>query len=292
MWTFRLFNAVVVLALLGAGVAYAAADPSAAAPRAAVKGDVLVFSSPPRETAEVAKKLYDPIAAYLSKVLGKPVVYKYPRTFGVYRTEMLNGDYDILFDGAHFIGYRVQKQQHNALVKFPNESRSWAVFIRNGEKISTVSDLIGKIVCAQPTPTIGALVVLSQFDRDQSRQPFLVSVKVREDIYKNVLSGTCAAGVLPITELKALDPNGAASILYQSAPIADQGFSAGPRVSRDDQAKIAKALLAPEAAGPTEGIRTRFKGGPGLVAAKNDEYTPFAELLRNEWGFADQLTSR
>jgi len=282
--------AVAAALLLMTAGAHAAPTPPAAG--GAAKTDPLIFSSPPRETADAGKKLYQPIADYLSKALGRPVVYKYPRTFGVYRAEMLNGGYDILFDGAHFIGYRIQKQQHNALVRMPNEGRAWAIFARKGERISKVTELAGKTVCAQPAPTIGALVLLSQFDKDPSQQPFLVPVKVREGIYNGVLSGHCAAGVLPNTELAALNGSGAAVTVYESAPIADQGFSAGPRVSREEQAKIIAALLAPEAAGPTEGIRTRFKGGAGLIPVKNEDYVPFADLLRNEWGFGDQLANR
>lgn len=290
MSTLSVSAVVAAVSLMMVAAAHAAPTPPAASVGA--KGDILIFSSPPRETADQGKKLYQPIAEYLSKVLGRPVVYKYPRTFGVYRAEMLNGGYDILFDGAHFIGYRIQKQQHNALVRFPNEGRAWVIFTRKGETLSKVSDLAGKTVCAQPAPTIGALVLLSQFDKDASRQPFLVPVKVREGIYKGVLSGHCAAGVLPNTELAALNGSGAAMTIYESAPITDQGFSAGPRLSREEQAKIAAALVAPEAAGPTEGIRTRFKGGAGLIPVQNQEYLPFVDLLRNEWGFTEQASSR
>jgi hypothetical protein len=248
----------------------------------------LVFSSPPRESAEAAKKLYQPVADYLSKVLGKPVVYKYPRTYGVYRTEMINGGYDILFDGAHFIGYRIQKHKHNALVRFPTENRTWVVFTRKDAKIDSVNGLAGYTVCAQPRPTLGSLVVLSQFDNDPTRQPLIVPVtQAREATYQAVIAGHCMAGVLPITELKPLDTNGSVKVLYERA-IMDQGFSAGPRVTPEDQAKIIAALLAPEAAGPMAGVRARFyKGGEALIRAKNEEYVPFADLLRNEWGFGE-----
>ena len=292
MSTLSVSAVVAAASLMLAAAPHAAPTPPAVSVSASAKGEALIFSSPPRETADAGKKLYQPIAEYLSKVLGRPVVYKYPRTFGVYRAEMLNGGYDILFDGAHFICYRIQKQQHNALVRFPNEGRAWAIFARKGAGISKVSELAGKTVCAQPAPTIGALVLLSQFDKDPSRQPFLVPVKVREGIYNGVLSGHCAAGVLPNTEFAALNGSGAAAIVYESAPITDQGFSAGPRLSREEQAKITAALLAPEAAGPTEGIRTRFKGGAGLIPVKNEDYLPFVDLLRNEWGFAEQASNR
>jgi ABC-type phosphate/phosphonate transport system substrate-binding protein len=292
MLSYKRLCAVAAVALFVSGALPAASNPSPAksAPTVAIPKGALIFSSPPRESEEAAKKLYQPLADYLSKVLGKPVVYKYPRTYGVYRTEMINGGYDIVFDGAHFIGYRIQQHKHNALVRFPTENRTWVVFTRKDGKINTVSELAGQAVCAQPRPTLGSLVVLSQFDSEPTRQPLIVPVTgAREATYQAVMAGHCAAGVLPITELKPLDQAGLAKVLHERA-IADQGFSAGPRVSSEDQAKIAAALLAPESAAAMEGVRARFyKGGEALVRAKNEEYLPFADLLRNEWGFYNGL---
>ena len=79
----------------------------------------LVFSAPPRETPTIGNKRYQPIASYLSKVLGRKVVYKHPGTWGAYRTEMLQGDYDIVFDGPHFNSYRAEKMKYNILAKIP-----------------------------------------------------------------------------------------------------------------------------------------------------------------------------
>ncbi|HKQ31288.1 MAG TPA: PhnD/SsuA/transferrin family substrate-binding protein, partial [Burkholderiales bacterium] len=61
--------------------------------------DALIFTSAPRETVADGTKIYGPVAEYLSKALGKKVVYRHPGTWGAYRSEMLRGDYDIIFDG-------------------------------------------------------------------------------------------------------------------------------------------------------------------------------------------------
>lgn len=282
---FKLKSWSLMLALLASGAVQAAPSPAKVSSIPGAKSNALILSSPPRETEEAAKKLYQPVAEYLSKVTGKKIVFKYPRTFGVYRTEMINGVYDIVFDGAQFTGYRVQQLKHNVLVKFPTENRSFVAFVRKNEKINSLAELSSQTVCAQPPPSLGTLVMLTNFD--SKRQPLIVPMKGREAIYKGVAAGHCTAGVAPVPELKALDQAGAMRIIFESAPMPDQAFSVGPRVSPEDQAKIAAALLAPEAAGPTEPIRVRFKGGDNFVPAKNEEYTPFAELLRSEWGFYD-----
>ena len=68
----------------------------------------LVLSAPPRETAEDGKSIYQPVAEYLSTVIGRRVVYQHPGTWGLYRTTMLRGGYDLVFDGPHFNSYRIE----------------------------------------------------------------------------------------------------------------------------------------------------------------------------------------
>ncbi|HEX20223.1 MAG TPA: hypothetical protein ENG78_05330, partial [Acidiferrobacteraceae bacterium] len=50
---------------------------------------VYIFSAPPRETMQVGKDKYDPVARYLSMIIGKKVVYEHPGNWGVYRSRMI-----------------------------------------------------------------------------------------------------------------------------------------------------------------------------------------------------------
>ena len=63
----------------------------------------LILTAPPREKPEAGQKLYGPIASYLTKLLGKKVVYKHPQNWLNYQHEMRHDKYDIVFDGPHFI---------------------------------------------------------------------------------------------------------------------------------------------------------------------------------------------
>src|SRR5688500_13095569 len=99
----------------------------------ATDAGTLLFTSAPRESATEGAKIYGPVADYLSKALGKKVVYRHPGTWGAYRSEMLRGDYDIIFDGPHFNSYRVEKLKHNVLVRLPG-LHGFAVVTRKSEK--------------------------------------------------------------------------------------------------------------------------------------------------------------
>ncbi len=246
--------------------------------------EAIVFTAPPRETPEEGMEIYKPVADFLSKTIGKRVVYKHPGTWGVYRTEMLKGSYDIVFDGPHFNGYRMEKLSHNILVKIP-ERHEFAVIVRKDqEAYASVKQMAGRTFCTHAPPNLGTLVLLSQFD-NPSRQPVIVNTKGWDAIYEGVVSGKCVGGILPVLNLKKYDHAGATRIVYKTQAMPNQAFSAGPRVSLEDQARIAQALVSPDAASPTEKLRTAYKVGKSFALADNQEYRGLAEFLRNEWGY-------
>lgn len=246
--------------------------------------EALVFTAPPRETPEQGKEIYQPIAEYLSKVIGKKIVYKHPGTWGVYRTKMLQGSYDLIFDGPHFNSYRMEKLSHNILVKIP-ERHEFAVIVRKDETaFNSIKQMAGRTFCTHAPPNLGTLVLLSQFD-NPSRQPVIVNTKGWGNIYEGVASGKCVGGVLPVLNLKKYDRAGLMRIVYKTQAMPNQAFSAGPRISLEDQAKIAQALVSPDAAGPTAKLRNAYKVGDSFALATNQEYRGLAEFLRNEWGY-------
>ncbi len=246
--------------------------------------NALVFSAPPRETAQAGKEIYGPVADYLSKVIGKKVVYKYPGTWGVYRTKMLEGGYDIIFDGPHFNSYRMEKLSHNILVNIP-ERHEFAIIVRKDQtSFKNMQQLTGHTFCTHAPPNLGTLVLLSQFD-NPARQPVIINTKGWDHIYQGVVSGKCTGGVLPVLNLKKYDRNGETRIVYKTQAMPNQAFSAGPRVSLEDQQKIARALVSPKAAGPTAKLRATYKVGDSFAPANNEEYRGMAVYLRNEWGY-------
>jgi ABC-type phosphate/phosphonate transport system substrate-binding protein len=246
--------------------------------------EALVFTAPPRETPEAGIAIYQPVADYLSRAIGKKVRYKHPGTWGVYRTEMLKGSYDIIFDGPHFNSYRMEKLSHNILVKIPQRHEFAVIVHKDKSAFQTVSQMAGRTFCTHAPPNLGTLVLLSQFD-NPSRQPVIINSKGWENIYNGVISGKCVGGVLPMANLKKVDRANLARIVFKTAAMPNQAFSAGPRVSLEDQMKLAQALASPDAAAPTEKLRAAYKVGDGFALASNQEYQGLAEYLRNEWGY-------
>jgi ABC-type phosphate/phosphonate transport system substrate-binding protein len=242
----------------------------------------LVFAAAPRESTQEGQQIYTPIAAYLSKALGKRVVYRHPGTWGAYRSEMLKGNYDIVFDGPHFNSYRAEKLQHHVLVKLPGR-HEFAVIVRKGEKFTSLAQMGGRTFCTHAPPNLGALILLSQFD-NPSRQPSIIPTDGWEKIYAGVMSGRCAGGILPLANLKKLDAHEDTRVLFKTTALPNQAFSAGPRLTAEEKARVAAALTAPEAAVATEKLRAAFKAEQ-LVATNDAEYQGIAQYLRSEWGY-------
>lgn len=256
-------------------------DMLAATPAAA--SETLVFTAPPRETPEIGREIYQPIADHLSQVIGKKIIYRHPGTWGVYRTEMLKGGYDLVFDGPHFNSYRMEKLSHNILVKLP-ERHEFAVVVKKDQPFTAPTQMFGRTFCAHAPPNLGTLVLLSQFD-NPSRQPVIVSTDGWDKIYQGVASGKCAGGVLPMANLKKFDKDGQTKVIFKTAAMPNQALSAGPRIAVEDQAKIVGALLSPEGSVSTAKLRAAYKGGDNFAPATNSEYAGLANYLRSEWGY-------
>jgi ABC-type phosphate/phosphonate transport system substrate-binding protein len=263
------------------GVAGGRTDPAAAAAGL----DALVLTAPPRETPEGGREIFEPLAKYLSTVLGKPVVYKHSGNWGVYRSEMLKGSYDIVFDGAHFNGYRAEKLQHTIVAKAPGEMVFVTIVRHDNAQITQSRQLAGRGVCAHAPPNLGTLTLLAQFD-NPLRQPIIVSTDGWKNIYDGVAQGKCAAGVLPHGQLNKFDPSGVtAKVIHRERAVPNNAISVGPRLSAEEVRKVATALLAPQAAAPTEKLRKAYNVGERFVRAGNQEFTGLAEFLRSEWGY-------
>lgn len=289
---FLALAAVLALGALGTAQATDRTTRVAYAPAAEVlpaqpvlAGAELVLSAPPRETAEEGARRFGPVAAYLSEVLGRRVVYRHPGTWGAYQAEMLKGAYDLVFDAPHFNGWRIERLGHNVLVKVPGEY-TYAVFVRkDNTRVHAISQLAGRKVCAHAPPHLGTLVMWRQFD-NPSRQPTIIVTDGYRNVYEALLEGKCEAAVLSMKHLDKWDPDGARTrVIYKNRALPQQALSAGPRLTAAEQARVAAALLAPAGQGPLQVLRESYGFGSGFVAARNEEYAGLGEYLRNEWGY-------
>ncbi|MCR4302444.1 MAG: phosphate/phosphite/phosphonate ABC transporter substrate-binding protein, partial [Sulfuricaulis sp.] len=228
--------------------------------------NMLVFSAPPRETEEEGIRTYQPIADYLTHVTGKTIVYRHPKDWLTYQTEMQRGSYDLVFDGPHFNSWRISHLRHTALVKIDGE-HAFAVIVRkDNSRVTELKQLAGQKVCGMNPPNLGTLSVLAQFDNPM-RQPLILNSVGWSKAYEGVaFEKKCAAAIVPVSNLKTF-PNheNVVRIVHKSKVLPNQALSAGPRISVPDQARIAAALVSPEGSAAIKRLLSASGAEQGLA---------------------------
>ena len=143
----------------------------------------LVLSAPPRGKVENENKTYQPVAEYLSKATGRKIVYRHIDNWLSYQSEMQKGKIDIVFDGPHFVSWRMAALQHEPIAKLPGKLAFVAVVRADDQEINDPSDLAGRAVCAFAPPNLATLTFLAQFE-NPARQPRIVNVESFGQAYK------------------------------------------------------------------------------------------------------------
>jgi len=104
----------------------------------------LIMTAPPREQPEAGEKIYAPLAAHLTELLGEKVTYKHPKNWLEYQRDLRHDVYDIVFDGPHFVSWRVAHLNHDVLVKLPGTLEFVIVINKDDQDIKVMKDLVGK----------------------------------------------------------------------------------------------------------------------------------------------------
>ena len=245
----------------------------------------LVLSSAPRDSKEKEEEIYKPITDMMSTATGQKVTFKHGDNFLVYQSEMRKGNYDIVFDGPHFVGWRMTKLSHVPLVKFPDNLVFAAITSKKHDKINDLKGLVGRTVCAFPPPNLATLSILVEFE-NPSRQPLILETESFPAVYKKVMAGKCVGGILQAKLFQDLDKEAQmGKVLYTSKPLPNQAFSAGPRVTPEMRDKIIKAMLSAEGAVATQKLRDVYKIQAAMQPATEEEFKGLGKLLRDVWGF-------
>lgn len=248
--------------------------------------NMLVFSAPPRETEEEGIRTYQPIAEYLSRIIGKTIVYKHPGDWLTYQTQMQRGSYDLVFDGPHFISWRISKLQHSTLVKIAGEHVFAVVVRKDDNRITDIKQLAGQKLCGMNPPNLGTLAVLGQFD-NPARQPLIMNNVGWTKAYEGVaFEKKCAAAIVPLANLKKFsNSENIVRIVYKTKVLPNQAFSAGPRISTADQARIAAALISQEGSPAMARLISAHGTDKGLAYASKEDYAGLDVYLKDTWGY-------
>lgn len=244
-----------------------------------------LFTAPPRESQERGIEIYKPIADYLTKATGERFIYKHPGNWTDYSRDMQGQAYDLVFDGPHFVSWRIKNINHDVAVKLP-QLHIWRVIVKSDNKtVTSMDDLVGKKVCAPKSPNFGMLTMMSHYP-NPDRQPVHVITKGWKDGFNGVVQGKCEAAVLPKTNHRKFDPDFLkTNSIHTHLPYPNQAFTSGPKMSADLKLNVKKSLLSKQGQEATLKLRERFTRGANLVDAENDEYEGVSLVLKRAGNF-------
>jgi len=259
-----------------------------AAVRGAEDEGALVFSTPPTQPPDVTRRNFQPLVDYLSRKSGRKIRLVPARSFLEYANKMRAGEYDMLFDGPHFIAWRIKHLDHTALAKLPGKLRFYVV-VREDAGIGRVSDLVGKRVCGPASPNLATLSFIDEF-RNPARQPIVIPVKSFRHALMCLKKGKSVASVFRDKFWDRKVPGGAKKGLTVLAVIdrnvPDRGFSITREVDAETRRKLRKALIATSDTEIAAKVLASIGGArKGFVPATDAEYRGLERLLRPVWGF-------
>ena len=253
----------------------------------AAVGDVITFATAPTQSVDRTKELYGPLAEYLSKETGKDVKLVIPKNFLEYTNKMRKGEYDIIFDGPHFVSWRMENIRHTPIARLPGKLVFVAV-VKDDGKIKKIDDLVARNVCAVNAPNLATLSVLDALP-NPVRQPSIVSQRSFKEALNCLKQGKGIAAFLPIKFWKKFTKKGKTDglkVLYSTSkrPLPPRTFSITKEIDLVTRNKIAAALINSEGQPGAKPLLDRFKSKQ-FVAVNKREYNGLSGLLISVWGF-------
>lgn len=252
----------------------------------------LIFTAPPRETAEAGMKVYGPIAAYLTQLLGVRVEYRHPKNWFNYEREMRKDTYDIILDGPHFVSWRIVHLGHEALVKLPGKLQFMLLTDKSNTAIDHADKLVGKKICGISPPHLSTLSILDYY-QNPVRQPVIKGIKGgMGKVLKTYFSrkAGCSALVLRNVFLKKKvkkEQRDTLKVLFTSKAMPNQAITVSKRVNQAAKDKIKYELSAGKGVASTQGVIKRFAGkAKSFIPVKANEYDGYNMLLEGViWGW-------
>jgi len=251
----------------------------------------LIFSAPPREDPQQGVVIYEPLAKFMSGVLGQTVVYRHSENWGTYSEAIKAGSYDIVLDEPHLVSWRIEHSGHQPIVALQGSIHFYLYTAAAQSSLRDISDLKFHRFCAEALPNLSALAFVVQFDGPN--KPRLVSAPGGLDAaYRRFLDGGCSAFVVRDSTLARVSDEEKANLkrLSESPHFPNLTLTVGPRVPAAKHQALQRALMDPNGAAAAAMFIDRYGEGQStrFVRARARGYKGFNKLLEGVvWGWRE-----
>lgn len=256
---------------------------AASATNAHATKDEIIFSTAPTHTPQETQNIYAPLIDLLTKSTGKKFIIKPAENFVEYTNNMRKGAYDMLFDGPHFVGWRMDRQGHVPLARFPGNNRI-VVVVRQESTIKTLDDLVAQKVCAFASPNMLTMAFL-QYYPNPARQPMLVREQGFKELEDCLRSGKGEAAVLrDMVWEKKMKQDGLRALTADYRSFPERTFSISKEVDDAIRQQIVEVLISEEGSKAGAEVLKRFNKDK-FIKSDTKAYQGLGELLSPVWGF-------
>jgi len=240
----------------------------------------LKFAIQPILSAEKTKKVYAPLAEYLTKKIGITIKIVTASNWMSYWETMKKGkEYDIILDAAHFTDFRIKRLGYTVLAKIPN-TVSYTLVTNDDDLVLDPKELTGKQIATPGSPSLGGIRLAEMFP-NPIRQPIFIETPDSIEAIEKVLKGDVQAAIVPtplLNKYRDLNP------VITTAQVPHIAISVSSRVSKETRAAIKNALIF--ATDSKEGVEMldaiQF---PEFVNASPTTYAGQGKLLQGVWGY-------
>ena len=243
----------------------------------------LIFATAPTHSTQKTLEIYQPIVDYLSEVTGQEIVINTASTFIDYNNNLQKNTYDIIFDGPHFVGWRMEKFNHTPVARLPGYIKI-VIVVKKNSNITSLKQLHGQRVCSFPSPNMLTMAFFEYFD-NPIRQPVPVPARGFKGLEKCLERDDVVAAVLRDKMwAKMKNKEQFRILLAPDKSYPERTFSVSDRIDDDTRKKITYALLSRQGQESLQKVLKTFKRDR-LVPARPGEYKDLGLLLTPVWGF-------
>ena len=253
-----------------------------------LRAEEYILSAPPRENAQLGEQTYGPLAEFISRMLGEPVVYEHPSGWARYANDMRVGKYDIVFDAPHFAAWRVKNLNHIPVVRLPGELQFLVVAKKENSRLNKIRDLLSVETCALASPNLGTVTYYNMFTNPISMPRIYETKGGFNGVYNAFKQGLCDAALLRDNFYGQLSPEEKANlkVIETSRALPNQVITISQRLA-NKKTLILHKLLSPDGKKAAAVLLERFgKPDDVLIPTSMEEIDNLDTMLTGVvWGW-------
>jgi ABC-type phosphate/phosphonate transport system substrate-binding protein len=247
----------------------------------------LSFGVPPQKNMRSALVTYSPLVDYLARVTGQPVNMSVATGWFEYQAAIKAGSYDLLIAEPHIVGWLMDNLGFEPLVKFPSLLKYVVVVPADETGIEQSDDLVSRIVCSRPPPSLGILLFLESFE-NAFQQPALNSINGGDlNVLAGLYDGACDAALVSSSFVSHVLNESQRSLLkevLETRGMVNEALVSSERIPFEVKDRIIESLTRdPAGIAATERIRDQSdSSASSMVPANMLEYSGLADLLQTQ----------